>query len=243
MAETEFYPKTVTNIVQCPACGRSFDYTYYSEIHIPGDRKQKKNVLNRTMYHPKCPYCGQEFKIKPLCIYLNEIKKEFFIAIDSPDKTLENIMESGDIQIQDVHTTEDLMAFAKGFFIRRVVYDVDAFREKILLSDNNYDDRIVELMKLSLSGLLEKEKQVPVYRIFLEDTAGNQLVFNAFMGVHPPFELIDIKTPVSVYYEFRNRYLSKLGNMEDDEYINTDQKWAARSGLLKDDDPGTIIPM
>lgn len=34
---------------------------------------------------------------------------------------------------------------------------MDSFREKILLSDNNYDDRIIELMKLSLSGILEED--------------------------------------------------------------------------------------
>ena len=118
-----------------------------------------------------------------------------------------------------------------------------AFREKILLSDNNYDDRIIELMKLSLSGLLEKQHHMPVYRIFLEDTAGNLLVFNAFMGAHPPFELISVKTPAGVYNQYRDKYLHRLGKPEDDEYITTDQKWAMQSGLLDDEDPGFIIPI
>ena len=56
----------------------------------------------------------------------------------------------------------------KDFYKCRVVHDIDVFREKILLSDNNYDDRIIELMKLSLSGLLEQDNHAPVYRIFLE---------------------------------------------------------------------------
>ncbi len=130
----------------------------------------------------------------------------------------------------------------KGLYVRRVVHDVDAFREKILLSDNNYDDRIIELMKLSLSGLLEKENHKPVYRIFLEDSSGSQLEFTAIMGRHAPFEYISIKTGANVYTHYRNKYLDKLGRPEEDEYISTDQKWAARSGLLADEDAGFVLP-
>jgi len=198
MPKSNTLPKSVNMPTQCPFCGKMFDYTMYPEIHIPGDYKLKKKILNKTLFFPKCPHCGEEVKLKAGCMYCNEIRKEMFIVTDQQDATFENMMKTGDIFFNDIRTDDDVTDFMKGLFIRRVVHDEDAFREKILLSDNNYDDRIIELMKLSLSGLLEKDKHMPVYRIFLEDTAGSQLEFTAIMGAHAPFEYVSISTASSV---------------------------------------------
>lgn len=228
----------------CPFCGKVFDYALYPEIHIPGDRKLKKLVLNKTLYFPKCPYCREEFKLRPNCIYHDENRKEIFIVTDLPDATFENLLKSGDIHFNNLRTEDDLMEFVKGTYKRRVVHDVDAFREKILLSDNNYDDRIIELIKLSLSVLIEKDSGKHVYRIFLEETAGSQLEFTAILGNCAPFEYATIKSHAVFYNQYRDRYLKKLGRPEEDEYISTDQKWAKNSGLLKEgDDMGFMIPM
>lgn len=235
-------PKTVNRPAQCPFCGKLFDYTMYPEIIIPGDSKLKKKVINKTLFFPKCPHCKKEFKLKVGCIYRNETKKEWFIVTDSPESRFETMMKTGDIGFNDISSDDDVLDFMKGLYIRRVVYDVDSFREKILLSDSNYDDRIIELMKLSLSGLLGRENHVPVYRIFLEETAGNTLEFTAIMGVCPPYEYVTVKTPANVYTQYRNKYLDKLGDPRGDEYILTDQTWAAKSGLLKNEDAGFIVP-
>ena len=69
------------------------------------------------------------------------------------------------------------------------------------------------------------------------------LEFTAIMGSRPPFEYVTAKTPANVYTQYRNKYLNKLGRPEDDEYISTDQKWAKKSGLLKDEEHGFVIPM
>lgn len=237
-------PKTVNMPTQCPFCKKLFEYTMYPEIHIPGDSKLKKKILNKTLFFPTCSYCKEEIKLKPRCLYRNEDKKEMFVVTDDSAGTeFETMMKNGDVRFNDIHTDDDVVDFMKGLYKRRVVRDVDSFREKILLSDNNYDDRIIELMKLSLSELLEKVNHTPVYRIFLEDTAGSQLEFTAIMGSRAPFEYVTIKTAAKVYNQYRDKYLSKLGRAEEDEYISTDQKWAAKSGLLKDEDAGFIIPL
>lgn len=195
------------------------------------------------MFFPTCPHCKEMIKLKPKCLYHNETKKEMFVVTDdSIDTEIETLLKTGNIRFNDIHTDDDVIDFMKRLYKRRVVRDADSFREKILLSDNNYDDRIIELMKLSLSGLLEKEKHTPVYRIFLEDTAGSQLEFTAIMGTAVPFEYVTIKTAANVYNQYRDKYMSKLGRPEEDEYISTDQKWAAKSGLLKDEESGFVIP-
>ncbi len=233
----------ITKPTLCPACGKKFDYAFCPEIIIPGGNKIKRKVLNRTMFFPKCPYCGEEFKIKPQCMYRDDNRREWFIVTDQPGDEIEKMLEIGDIHVNGIDANEDMVDFMKGLYKRRVVHDVDAFREKILLSDSNYDDRIIELMKFSLSGVLEKENHTRVYRIFLEETSGNLLVFTAIMGSRPPFEYVSVKTPTKVYYDFKNKYLDKLDRPEANEYISTDQKWAANSGLLAGTDPGFVIPI
>ncbi|MBE5999027.1 MAG: hypothetical protein E7239_12275 [Sarcina sp.] len=234
---------TVNMSTECPFCGRMFTYTLYPEIHIPGDNRLKKKVLNKTLFFPKCPHCGEEIKLKPVCIYHDENRRVLFIVTDSPDTALENMIKSGNIHFNDIRTDDDVMGFMKGLYVRRVVHDVDAFREKILLSDCNYDDRIIELIKLSLSRILEKEKHMPVYRIFLEDTSGSMLEFTAIMGSRPPYEYITVTSAANIYNQYRDKYLHKLGRPEEDEYIMTDQKWAVNAGLLKDGPAGVVIPV
>ncbi|MCR5603000.1 MAG: CpXC domain-containing protein [Lachnospiraceae bacterium] len=243
MAVSEMTPKSMEMKAICPYCGDEFDYTVYPEITIPGDHKLKKRILNKSLYFPTCPHCNKEVKMKPNCIYRDENRKELFIATDVKSVDFETLMKTGDIGFNDIHSDDDVLEFIKGLYKRRVVHDIDAFREKILLSDYNYDDRIIELMKLSLSGLLEKENHMPVYRIFLENSSGNMMEFTAIMGSHAPFEYMDVKVAANVYTQFKKEYLNKLGSPEDDEYIATDQKWAADTGLLKDHNPGFIFPM
>ncbi|MBR1477681.1 MAG: CpXC domain-containing protein [Lachnospiraceae bacterium] len=243
MAESNGIPKTVNMTTQCPFCGEVFEYPMYPEIVIPGDHKLKKKILNKSLFFPTCPRCKETSKLKPRCLYRNETKKEMFVVTDEQgDTEFEVLLKSGNIHFNDIHTDDDIVDFMKGMYKRRVVRNVDSFREKILLSDNNYDDRIIELMKLSLSGLIEKENGEPVYRIFLEDTAGSRMMFTAILGSHAPYEYVTIETAANVYNQYRDKYLHRLGRPEEDEYIATDQKWARKSGLLKDEDAGMIIP-
>ena len=60
---------SITKPVLCGFCGKEFDYTVYPMIHIPGDHKLKKKVLNKTLFFPTCPSCKEEIKLKPNCIY------------------------------------------------------------------------------------------------------------------------------------------------------------------------------
>ena len=236
-------PKSIVKPVKCPFCKRFFDYEVFPEIIIPGDSKLKKRLLNGSLFQPICPHCGEEFKLKVNCMFRNDNKGELIVATESEDAKYEEFLTSGGIHFDDVKTKDDAMNFVKGLLKRRVVHDVDSFREKVLLSEYNYDDRIIELMKLSLAGLMEKEYHEPVYRIFLGETSGNQMEFEAIMGAKAPFEYVTVKTPANVYTHFKNKYLDKLGKPEDDEYIITDQKWAKESGLLEEEDPGFIIPL
>ena len=242
MPKTSSSPKGMIMDTQCPFCGRKFDYTLYPEIHIPGDSRLKKKVLNKTLFFPKCPHCGKECKLKPICTYRDETRKAIFVVTDSPDATFESLLKNGGIHLDIVRNEEDRLAFVKGLYTRRIVYDVDAFREKIFLLDHNYDDRIVELMKLSLSGLLEKDNHKPVYRIFLEESAGNTMEITAIMGSRAPFEYVTVNCLATNYKYFKDKYLRKLGRPEADEYIKTDQEWAKKTGLLKNVDPGYVIP-
>ena len=243
MPKSTDFQKPVTKAVECPFCGKTFDYSLYPEIVIPRDRKLKKKVLNKSLFFPRCPHCKEEIKLKAVCMYRDDSKREWFVLTDSKDKKVSEMLKTGNIKFDEVFSEDNIVDLVKGFYTRRVVFDVDSFREKILLSDCNYDDRIIELMKLSLSTILEEDIGQPVYRIFLEETSGNQLVFTAIMGSFAPFEYVNIKTIPSVYFDYKDKYLGKLGDPNMDEYILTDQQWAKKSDLLKDEDAGGIIPV
>ncbi|MBR7046262.1 MAG: hypothetical protein IKI23_11475 [Lachnospiraceae bacterium] len=243
MAKERTVPESVDLPVICPFCGREFDYTMYPVIKIPGDNRLKKQLLNKDLYFPTCPYCREQFKVKPNCVYFDARKAEMFIVTDASDKKIEEMVKIGDILPEDVRSPEDIPPFIGSLFRRRIVRDVDAFREKILLSDCSYDDRIMELVKLALSRLLQKDSGQHVYRIFLDQASGNMLTFAAVLGMRPPFENVEVRTEASIYTKYKNKYLQRIGDPREDRYIFTDQKWAEESGLLSGEDEGYIMPM
>ena len=71
-------------------------------------------------------------------------------------------------------------------------------------------------------------------------TDDDALVF--MKGLYTRFEYVTVKVAANVYYQFGNKHQNMLGRAEDDEYISTDQEWARKSGLLKDEDPGFMVP-
>ena len=234
--------EAVPMAVACPFCGTEFEYETYVEITLPADRRLKKRLLNKDLFYPVCPSCGEQFKLKPNCVYRDDSRMVLVVVTDGKSTEIARMMKTGSAGLRNVRTEVDLENLVKGSYKRRLVYDIDAFREKILLFDGGYDDRIMELMKYSLSQLLEKEHRAPVYRIFLEDASGSRLTFTAFMGISVPFEPVTIETPGSVYFEYRKKYMGRLGKPEMDEYILTDLKWAKKSGLLEGEDPGFLLP-
>ena len=114
---------SITKPVLCGFCGKEFDYTVYPMIHIPGDHKLKKKVLNKTLFFPACPFCKEEIKLKPNCIYRNDSKKEVIIVTGSQDTDFETLLMTGDIAFNDVHSDEDVLAFIGGLYKRRVGID------------------------------------------------------------------------------------------------------------------------
>lgn len=54
------------------------------------------------------------------------------------------------------------------------------------------------------------------------------------------YEYVDIKAPISIYYQYYNKYSDKIDKPMNDEYITTNQEWAKNSGLLSDDDIGFL---
>lgn len=53
------FPKSVKQMLQCPFCGRVYNYTAYLEIHIPGDNDLKKKILNKTLFFPDILAAGK----------------------------------------------------------------------------------------------------------------------------------------------------------------------------------------
>ena len=108
MAKERTVPESVGLPVICPFCGREFDYTMYPVIKIPGDNRLKKQLLNKDLYFPTCPYCREQFKVKPNCVYFDARKAEMFIVTDASDKKIVEMVKTGDILPEDVRIVESM---------------------------------------------------------------------------------------------------------------------------------------
>lgn len=102
MSKSDDFQKPVTKAVDCPFCGKTFDYSLYPEIVVPRDRKLKKKVLNKSLFFHKCPRCKEEVKLQAVCMYRDDNKREMFVLTDSKDKKISEMMKTGDIKFNEV---------------------------------------------------------------------------------------------------------------------------------------------
>jgi|GEM_PF-1934047 len=223
--------------VPCPYCGKAFWFEQKTSLRIPGDEKYKEQILSSEYYQPFCPKCGQQLKFSVSCTYMDSEKKLMILSEPEPMKGQdEQILARLRMDHVDASDSplENVGSWYLRSFCRRVVYNGDSLREKIYLWDLGYDDRIIELLKLSLSQAYIKEHGGTVNRMFLDEREGERLTFILMLGERAPYEMVSLDAPASAYDLFREQLSSRLGPPNRDEYLITDRDWAIASGLLNE---------
>lgn len=137
--------KSVVKYFDCPNCGKSIMFKIKPEIEIPYDEVYKRKILNDKLFTIYCRHCNFAMPLGYDCVY-NDMEQHYMIWV-YPGMTKEHIanIENYNQRLK----TDRALRLARNDYRMRVVRTDNQLKEKIIMFDENIDDRVVEIMKIS----------------------------------------------------------------------------------------------
>lgn len=126
----------VKQTFHCPVCLNEELMTAWTLIHAQADPDLKDRLLRKNLQLHPCSNCGREFQIESGLVYLDSDLKVMIVY--EPDLKDPDAWQP---RLSDVVQPD---------WTIRLVADQNQLIEKIHIFDSGLDDRLVELLKLSL---------------------------------------------------------------------------------------------
>ncbi len=165
-------------------CGASFEEDIKDKIDTDKDPIQISRILDGSFMSFTCPKCGKTLRPEfPLILYGNNIDLEFIPEIDR-NRFLTGRKKTTSMQ---------------------VVIGMGELKEKFLIRKYNYDDRIIELIKLYLLKKADNDLDIT---IMFSGKESSRIIFHIYglkegeMGIS--------KLPESIYNNIENNLEDKL---------------------------------
>ena len=127
-------------IITCAKCGKENRYEDYCFV----GPDQRESIIDDSIMTYTCPHCGEKTFLKHPLTYIDH--KHHFIVMYGQDK--EQFFHG----VEQLRTTPIYQDY-----IFRYTDSWLSFKEKIMILENNRDDRLMELYKLALKNELNEE--------------------------------------------------------------------------------------
>jgi len=182
MSQSE--PTTIT----CPKCKHSQTFTLWHSVDVAADPGLKEKVLDRTLTTFSCENCGCKVGIEQDFLYRDSDRQ--LMILRQPD--------DADPEELDDDAFRLLRALSDDGYTYRLVTSMNELAEKILIWDDELDDRTVEVFKLVVWQALDEDQRGENGQLFYggisgEDDAEAEMEFvlvndSGTMSMFVPFE-------------------------------------------------------
>lgn len=164
--------ETITKHVVCPKCQQQSSTDILISANTIDNPDIRKMTFDETPFRWKCKKCGFSSRYQHPFLY-SDIQRKFMIYY-IPQVEREKVL---DPKLEEEF--RDLKAFRK-----RIVPDLNALKEKIIIFESNLDDLALELTKLAVSEVVAKETGHNVYYGYYThmDEEKNTISFQFFVG-------------------------------------------------------------
>ncbi len=129
-----------TSQVTCPACCETGDFKMCTSIDLKESPDLKDDIFSRELFHFSCPNCGEDIMVAYNCTLTDPENKQIIALITDNDETV-----------------EASKLLVDGYKLR-IVRSINEFAEKVALSEDDIDDKVIELYKLMLEDQFEEER-------------------------------------------------------------------------------------
>ena len=156
----------------CPKCGQQSEVGVLCSINTESEKNALKKVLDDEFFKWECDKCGYQTMLLHPLLY-NDIKKKFMVYY------IPNVERS---RISDEKLEKEFEELSD--VRKRLVPDINALKEKIMIFEKGFDDASLELAKLAVSEVVGKSTGQTVYEGYCTeiDRTDNVLSFQFFIG-------------------------------------------------------------
>ncbi len=131
--------------ITCPKCGKKTSFLVWDSINTVEQPEMKEKVRNDEAFRFHCPDCGASALLNYNFLY-HQQEDEVLIYVSA---------DGSDASEMEKLLSQRAQAFEG--YKKRIVRSYNAFKEKLLILDAGFDDRIVEIIKSSVWNHVETQ--------------------------------------------------------------------------------------
>ena len=210
-----------TNIeVTCPACSTKYEVSIWQSINTTLDPEMKQAVRNRSAFQYTCPECGNQTYLSYGFLY-HQMEDRILIYLASNEADAEDMYK----MLTDTDTFGP-ESFVNQDYLIRILMSDNQFREKLFIFDAGLDDRIIEIYKMLILAIFQKDSgeesnydQIELY--FYTDDDGKHYIH--ILADKEPKGVVEML--YDVYEKICRDYMPELKDIrKEDPFV--DRQWA-----------------
>lgn len=162
----------VIKSVACPKCRQQTNTEILISADTVNEPDIRKKVMDESIFRWKCVKCGFTTRFQHPFLY-NDIENKFMIYY-IPGVERQKVVDQ---KLEDSYS--DLKNIKK-----RIVSDINALKEKIIIFEQGIDDKALELTKLAVSEIVSRDTGYNVYSGYYTgmDEEKGTVSFQFFVG-------------------------------------------------------------
>lgn len=208
----------VTKSVLCPKCKQQTNTEILISANTVEEPDIRKKVMDESIFRWKCVKCGFTTRFQHPFLY-NDIDNRFmiyYIPNVERNKVSDQKLEEEYKELSDIK--------------KRIVPDINALKEKIVIFEHGYNDMALELTKLAVAEIVSKDTGYNVHSGYFTNMNEDDstVSFQFFVGGDKRSYIqstrLDIyKRSVGIV----NKHFSKVENQPG--FLNIGKNWAKES--------------
>ncbi|MBQ3693014.1 MAG: CpXC domain-containing protein [Clostridia bacterium] len=211
--------------VKCPGCGKSLEVEQWSAVNGDKNPQQKLKILNGTLFTVTCTKCGRENTVGYPLLYSDpKVNCMIWLVYDDDEvKHITDYYKASKTEISE--TNEDVDKECR----QRIVRDAHRLREKIMIFDSNFDDKIIEIAKLGYAQSAQRQigSEKIAAAFFSNEGGENRIEMYTESG-----QAFVSKLSRDIYNQLEDKYGGKASYAEDRVYV-IDDVWAMSLVLMR----------
>lgn len=200
--------------IQCQNCGTDIPVNMTEFVDISTDPVYKEKIMDGSFFMVKCPSCGDETLVEYPVMYMDPSKKlTVYMVPDHEDDLLDNL-NSLDVPETDLNPEAEF----------RLVNCSSELLEKILLRDNNRDDRVIELYKALICENIKEDWPDVTPDAILYYKEPDDEYFIIWDYVNAAGEQLTVNLDEELYEDLKTNYISAM-DIPLNKYAEVNNAW------------------
>lgn len=141
--------------IECRHCHKEGEFNLWTSVDGDLDPELREKIFSEELFMYHCPHCGKVTGIPSGMLY-KDMKHRFMLLFD--------FFKPDDYDYMPMELPEDLMMYKDYTF--RTVFDLQRFKEKIIILEHDIDDVAVERQKYMISHFIMPEIAEKGYKLF-----------------------------------------------------------------------------